>query len=90
MDAVNLVLWVAGIALIVIGYGRAKSPWSRYNALKVQDQNVARYESWRGGVRDDSRTGASVAMELLLRQARIGGVIAIVGFVLVFLGFLVR
>jgi uncharacterized membrane protein len=90
MDAVNLVLWVAGIALIVIGYGRAKGPWSRYNALKVQDQNVARYESWRGGVRDDSRTGASVAMELLLRQARIGGVIAIVGFVLVFLGFLVR
>lgn len=90
MDVVNLLLWGGGIALIAIGYTRAKGPWSRYRALKVQDANVARYESWRGGVRDDGRTGASVAMELLRRQARIGGAIAIVGFVLIFLGFLIR
>jgi len=90
MGAVNLLLWAGGIVLIVIGYRRARGPWSRYQALKAQDENIARYESWRGGVRDDGKTGASVAMELLRRQARTGGAIAIGGFVLVFLGFLIR
>jgi len=92
MGAVNLLLWAAGIVLIVVGYRRARAPWSRYQALKAQDENIARYESWRGGVRDDKtgKTGASVAMELLRRQARIGGAIAIAGFVLVFLGFAIR
>ena len=67
-------LWVAGVVLIVVGYSRARGPWARYQALKAQDANVARYESWRGGVRGaTSKTGASVAMELLRRQARIGG-----------------
>jgi hypothetical protein len=90
MGALNLLLWGAGIILIVVGYTRARRPWARYRELKAQDENVARYEAWRGGVRDDSRTGASVAMEILRRQARIGGAIAIAGVVLVFLGFFVR
>jgi hypothetical protein len=87
---INLVLWVAGIALIALGYSRAKGPWSRYQGLKEQDANAARYNAWRGGVRDDGATGASVAMAILKRQAQIGGAIAIAGFVLVFLGFLIR
>jgi hypothetical protein len=87
---VNIVLWLAGVALIAIGYSRARRPWARYQALKAQDANVARYESWRGGVRSDSATGASVAMAVLRRQARIGAAIAVVGVVLVFLGFLIR
>ena len=87
----NVVLWAAGAALIVVGYTRARGPWTRYQALKEQDANVARYEAWRGGTAgDDGKTGASVAMEILRRQARIGGAIVIVGFVLVFLGFLIR
>lgn len=90
MDLPNLLLWGGGIALIIVGYQRARGPWSRYQALKAQDENIARYESWRGGTRNDDKTGASVAMELLRRQARIGGAIAIAGFVLVFLGFLIR
>ena len=90
MGAVNLLLWAGGIVLIVVGYRRARGPWSRYQVLKAQDEIIARYESWRGGVRDDGKTGASVAMELLRRQARIGGAIAICGVVLVFLGFLIR
>ena len=45
----NLVLWGAGVALIVIGYTRARGPLARYSALKEQDANVARYEAWRGG-----------------------------------------
>jgi hypothetical protein len=86
----NVALWVGGIVLIAIGYTRARGPWSRYQALKAQDANVARYGAWRGGIRDDGSTGASVAMAILRRQAQVGGAIAIVGFVLVFLGFLVR
>ena len=90
MGPINIALWLAGVALIAIGYTRARRPWARYQALKEQDANVARYGAWRGGVRDDSTTGASVAMAILRRQAQIGAAIAIVGVVLVFLGFLVR
>jgi hypothetical protein len=86
----NIALWLGGVALIAIGYTRARRPWARYKELRAQDANVARYESWRGGVRNDGTTGASVAMGVLRRQAQIGGAIAIVGVVLVFLGFLIR
>jgi hypothetical protein len=92
MGPLNLLLWAAGVVLIAVGYTRAKGPWSRYQALKEQDANVARYEAWRGGVRDEDggKTGASVAMEVLRRQAQVAAAIAVVGFVLVFLGFLIR
>ena len=90
MSAVNVVLWIVGVILIAIGYQRARGPWARYRALREQDANVARYEAWRGGVRDAGKTGASVAMEVLRRQAQIGAAIAVVGFVLVFVGFLIR
>jgi hypothetical protein len=86
----NVVLWVAGIALIALGYRRAKGPWSRYQALKEQDANAARYNAWRGGVRDDGTTGASVAMAILRRQTQIAAGIGFAGFVLVFLGFLIK
>ena len=91
MSIVNIVLWVGGIALVAIGYQRARGPWSRYQALKEEDANVARYEAWRGGVRSSSSdSGASVAMEVLRRQAQIGAGIAIGGLVLIFLGFLIK
>ena len=90
MEPVNLALWFAGIVLIAVGYTRARGPLARYQALKDQDANVARYEAWRGGARDRGPTGASVAMAVLRRQARTGIAIAIAGFALVFLGFLVR
>jgi hypothetical protein len=86
----NIGLWLGGVALIAIGYSRARGPWARYQQLKAQDANVARYESWRGGLRDDGATGASVAMDVLRRQARIGAGIAVGGVVLLFLGFLIR
>ena len=90
MGPLNIALWLGGVALIAIGYTRARGPWARYRALQEQDANVARYESWRGGIRDDGKTGASVAMAILRRQAQIGGAILIAGVVLVFLGFLIR
>ena len=42
MGLVNIALWLGGVVLIVVGYTRAKGPWARYQALKVQDENVAR------------------------------------------------
>ena len=87
----NIVLWLAGIALLAIGFQRARGPWSRYQALREEDANAERYAAWRGGVRGASETtGASVAMEVLRRQAQIGAAIAVVGIVLIALGFLIK
>ena len=90
MGLVNLVLLLAGIALIVLGTVRARTPYQRYMALKEQDANIARYEAWRGGVRSESKSGASVAMDVLRRQAQVGAGIAIAGVVLVAAAFVIR
>jgi len=90
MGIVNAALWVVGVVLIAVGYSRARVPWSRYQALKEEDANAQRYAAWRGGVHDEGTTGASVAMEILQRQARIWAGVAIIGVVLVFLGFFLR
>ena len=92
MNTINIACWLVGIALVVIGYSRARGPWSRYQALREQQANLERYEAWRGGVRthDDGPTGASVAMAGLRRQAQLAGLIAVAGAVLIFLGFFIR
>jgi hypothetical protein len=90
MGLVNVALWLGGVVLVAFGYSRARRPWARYQALKEQDANAERYNAWRGGVRDDSKTGASVAMAILRRQTQQWGLVAIGGFVLIFLGFLIR
>jgi len=90
MGPINLLLWVGGVALMAIGYSRARGPWARYQELKSQAENVARYEAWRGGLRETGKTGAQVAMELSRRQAQVGAAIAIAGLVCVFVGFLIR
>ncbi len=59
-------------------------------SLQEQDANVARYEQWRGGLRSDSKTGASVAMEILRRQLQIAGGIIGAGVVAIVIGFILR
>jgi hypothetical protein len=86
MGILNLVLIGVGVAGIVYGYSRARGPWARYQALKAQDENIARYESWRGGLRDSGTTGASIAMDLLRKQARENALIAVGGFIVVIVG----
>jgi hypothetical protein len=91
MTAVNVALWLAGAALIAVGYTRARGPWARYQALREQDANAARYNAWRGGIRDDpSTTGASVAMQLLRREWQQWAAVAGAGIVLIVVGFLVK
>jgi hypothetical protein len=90
VSLINIVLWLGGIALIAYGYSRGRGPWARYQRLKEEDANAARYNSWRGGIRDDSTTGASVAMQILRRQTQVAAGIAVVGFILVFFGFFIH
>jgi hypothetical protein len=92
MGIVNLALVALGVALIAVGYSRARGPWRRYQAMRAQQANQARYDSWRGGIRGDpgERTGAQVMIEELRRQTQLWGLVLIAGFVLVLLGFLVR
>jgi hypothetical protein len=90
MNAAGLALVVVGLALIVFGFVRTRGPYARLRELQAQDANVARYEAWRGGIRDDSKTGASVAMAILQRQVRLGAGIGLVGVAAIFVGLLVR
>ena len=90
MGPVNLLLWVGGAVLVAFGYVRARGPWSRYQELKAQEANVARYERWRGGLRDDGPTGASVLIGVLRRQAQVGVGIAVAGVVAIVAGFIVK
>ena len=91
MGIVNLICWVLGVALIVIGYTRARGPWTRYQALKAQEANLARYEGWRGTrLRDEGPSAASIMAQQLRRKAQVAGLVAIAGFVVVFVGFAVH
>ena len=90
MGTLSVGLWIIGALLLAVGYTRARGPWARYQALKEQDANIARYDAWRGGIRDTGQTGASVAMQILRRQAQLGAATAIVGVVLIVAGFAVR
>jgi hypothetical protein len=91
MGPINLLCWGLGVALIAVGYTRARGPWARYQQLKAQEANISRYEGWRGSrLRDDGPSAASIMAEQLRRKAQIAGLIAVAGFVLVFVGFAVR
>jgi hypothetical protein len=91
MGPINLICWVLGVALIALGYLRARGPWNRYQELKEQEANIARYEGWRGTrLRDDGPSAASIMAQEMLRRAQIGGLVLVAGFVLVFVGFAAR
>ena len=90
MTTTAFVLLAAGVALLAVGLARARIPWARYRALKAREDNIARYEAWRGGLRDTGPTGASVAIEMLRSQLRIDGAIAGLGIVLVLAGLVAR
>jgi hypothetical protein len=91
----NLVLWVAGVALLAIAVWRIRSPWARMNELDRLAENARRYESWRGGrAAADSgateTTGADVMRALLRRQVILWAAVGVVGVVLIVVGFAVR
>ena len=90
MTPTSVLLVAIGLGLVVVGYLRTRVPYARLQALRAQDKNVARYEAWRGGVRDDSKTGSSVAMEILQRQVRVGAGIGLIGIAAIATGLFMR
>ena len=90
MSTGGLVVAGIGVLLVAIGLVRARGPWGRYRALKSREENIARYEAWRGGLRDDGPTGASVAIEMLRNQLRVDAAIAGVGAVAILVGLFLR
>jgi hypothetical protein len=91
MGPINLICWGLGVALIAAGYLRARGPWARYQDLKAQEANIARYEGWRGThLRDEGPSAAALMAQEMRRRAQLGGLIVIVGCVLVFVGFAVH
>jgi uncharacterized membrane protein len=89
MNLVGFAVVAVGVALFAVGYSRARAPWRRYQALRAQDENAERYRAWRGGPSGarEEKTGASVAMALLRREARTWAAVATVGVALVVVGF---
>ena len=84
----GIILMVLGLAAAAAGYARLRGPRARYQALKAQDENIARYESWRGGLRDSGTTGASVAMDILRKQVRDASLIVAAGAIVFVVGLL--
>ena len=90
MNLVGFALVGGGVALLALGYARARRPWRRYQALKAQDENASRYRAWRGGPTSaaEEKTGASVAMAMLRREVRTWAVVATAGAALVVVGLI--
>ena len=88
----NLVLWVAGIVLVVVGYTRAQGP---VGALPGAQGAGRQRRPLRGVARRRTRCGRADRRfggdgDPAPRRPGSPGRIAIVGFVLIFLGFLIR
>ncbi len=90
MSLLGYALVIGGVVLFALGSARARDPWRRYQELKAQDDNSARYRAWRGGPVSaaEEKTGASVAMAMLRREARTWAVVATIGVGLVVVGFI--
>ena len=90
----NLVLWLGGAALVVLGVVMVQRPLARYNELRHIDDNARRYEAWRGGSRRtaaDSRPTGADLMKSQMRQRVYTWAGAIVGgIVLIVAGFAIR
>ena len=85
----GIVLILLGIAIAAAGYLRFRTPWAKYQALKASEANIARYESWRGGLRDSGTTGASVAIDMLRGQVRIAAVVIAAGVAIAIVGLFI-
>ncbi len=90
MSAVNVVLWVVGVVLIAAAWVRGMPYWRRYQALRAQQDNIRRYETWRGRPTESGPSSADLMETELRHRAQPWLVAAIVGLVLIIAGFAVH
>ncbi len=92
----NLVLWIGGAALLILGIVQIRAPLARANELKALDENAKRYDAWRGGSRTaaprpaDGRTGADEMRDMLRTRVRIWAAAIVIGIVMIVTGFLIK
>ena len=92
----NLVLWIGGVALLILGIVQIRAPLARLNELKALEENAKRYDAWRGGSRTaasrppDGRTGADEMQDMLRTRVRIWAAAIVIGIVMIVAGFLIR
>ena len=91
----NMVLWLVGIALVLIAALRGRAPFARMSERDRLADNAKRYESWRGGSNRtaagaNDRTGADEMRDVLRRQVYLWAIVGVVGILLIVAGFLVR
>ncbi len=87
MSAVNLVLWGAGIVLIVAAYVRGAPYYRRAQALRAQTENIRRYETWRGRPAESGPSSADLMSAELRRRTQTWAAVGIAGAVLIIAGF---
>ena len=90
MGVLNVALWVLGAALVVLAWARGAPYWRRYQALRAQQENVHRYETWRGRPAEKGPSSADLMEAELRRRAQPWILAGVVGVVLVVAGFAVR
>ncbi len=90
MTFLGYALVAVGVILLALGSARARGPWRRYRELKANDENAARYRAWRGGPASpgEEKTGASVAMQMVRREARTWAAVASVGVGVIVVGLI--
>ena len=90
VSALNVVLWVGGVALVGAAYVRGVPYWRRYQAMRAQQDNIRRYETWRGRPTESGPSSADLMETELRRRAQPWLVAGIVGIVMIVAGFAVR
>jgi hypothetical protein len=92
----NLVLWLGGAALLILGIVQIRPPLARVNELKALEENAKRYDAWRGGSRTAAtppaggRTGADEMRDMLRTRVRLWAGAIVAGIVMIVLGFVIR
>ena len=90
VNALNVVLWVGGVALVGAAYVRGVPYWRRYQAMRAQQDNIRRYETWRGRPTESGPSSADLMETELRRRAQPWLVAGIIGIVMIVAGFAVR
>lgn len=91
MSPLNVALWLVGVVLLAAAFVRARPYLDRYQALTAQEENIRRYESWRGrSLEPPGPSSADLMRAELRRRLQVWMGVGVAGAVLLVLGFAIR